>query len=183
MAQYNGYVVVAHATYQEFRDATLGNGYNVDNYAGNQCWDLPALLYWQYGLTLYTRPGGSGTAEDCWTISRAANSVPPFISVYNKNEIKRGDIIVFAGNVTTPTGHIAFADEDYNGTNFLNCLGQHQGGAGQTDPSNITNLNLNGFLGVFRNTDWQHAPEPEEPKKDKFPWPVAWKHWRNFKHR
>ena len=38
MAQYNRYVYVPHDTYQEFRDATLGNGYNVDNRYGNQCW-------------------------------------------------------------------------------------------------------------------------------------------------
>lgn len=177
MAQYNGYVPVAHETYQAFRDATLGNGYNVDYAYGNQCWDLPALLYHQYNLTLYTRPGG-GVAKDCWEVSRAANSVPPFISVYNKEEIKRGDIIVWGGS---GTGHIAFADEDYNGTNYLNCLGQHQGGAGDSDPSNITNLSLNNFLGVFRNTNWVTPPPPEEPKKEAFPWPVAWRHWRNFK--
>ena len=67
MAQYNGYVTEPHATYQDWRDATLGNGYNVDGMYGNQCWDFCALLWWQYGLTLYTKPGG-GTAQDCWNV-------------------------------------------------------------------------------------------------------------------
>lgn len=182
MAQYNGYVNVAHETYQEFRDATLGNGYNVDYSYGNQCWDFCALLWWQYNLTLYTQAGG-GVAEDCWNVSRAANSVTPFISIYDKEEIKRGDCIVFAGTTDYPTGHIAFADEDYSGDS-INCLGQHQGGAGDTDPSNITSIQLNTFLGAFRNTNWQSAPEPEEEaKKRKFPWPIAWHHWQNFKRK
>ena len=52
MAQVNGYVPVAHGSYNQWRAATLGNGYNVDFRYGNQCWDYCALLYWQYGLTL-----------------------------------------------------------------------------------------------------------------------------------
>lgn len=187
MAQYNGYVSVNHATYADWRQATLGNGYNVDGMYGNQCWDFCALLWWQYGLTLYTRPGG-GTAEDCWTVSRALNSVTPFTSVYNKSEILQGDVIVFAGTTQYPTGHIAFANEDYNGTNSIECLGQHQGGAGQNDPSNLATLNLVNFLGAFRNMNWTNVPpSPPTPpsgtgEKRKFPWAIAWAHWDGFKN-
>ncbi len=184
MAQYNGYVNVAHGTYQEWRDATLGNGYNVDGAYGNQCWDFCALLWWQYGLRLITRPGGNGTAEDCWLISRDANAVPPFIAVYGVENIKRGDVVVFQGTTSYPTGHIAFADQDYADrvNNRLNFLGQNQG-QGSSNPSNIANLPLTNFLGIFRNTNWQQPePEPEEEKKKrKFPWVVAWSHWQNFK--
>ena len=178
MAQYNGYVSVPHNTYDAFRAATLGNGYDVDNQYGNQCWDFCALLYWQYGLTLITIPGGNGTAQDCWLVSRAANSVPPFISVYTKQEIRRGDIVVFGTTYGSGTGHIAFADEDYNGTDSLKCLGQNQG-QGSSAPSNIATLNLSGFLGVFRNTLWNGAAGS---KRRKFPWAVAWHQWDNFKH-
>ena len=166
MAQYNRYVYVPHNTYQEFRDATLGNGYNVDNTYGNQCWDFCALLYWQYDLTLVTKAGG-GTAADCWNVSRAVNSQPPFTSLEGKENIKRGDILVWNGTQFAPTGHIAFADEDYNGTNFINCLGQNQG-QGTMAGSNIANISLNNFLGIFRNTKWQIEPTPTEKKK-RFP--------------
>lgn len=183
MAQYNGYRKVVHDTYQQWRDAVLGNGYNVDYQFGNQCWDLPALLYFQYGRTLYTRSGG-GVAADCWRISRQQNSVTPFISLTGKENIKRGDILVWDSTLQYPTGHIAFADEDYNGTNYINCLGQNQG-QGISAGSNIVSQPLGNFLGIFRNTKWFSGPTPKpkpRTKKTKFPWPVAWAHWNNFKN-
>lgn len=181
MAQFNGYVKVAHATYQQFRDATLGNGYNVDQAYGNQCWDFCALLWWQYGLTLHTGP--KSWASECWTVSRSLNAVPPFTQVTRVSEIKRGDCVVFRGTSNYPTGHIAFADEDYKeGMTRMNFLGQNQG-QGSLNPSNIANISLANFIGAFRNSNWIKAPEPtpEEKKKDKFPWAVAWQHWDNFK--
>lgn len=182
MAQFNGYVDVPHGSYQEWRDATLGNGYDVDNAWGNQCWDFCALLWYQYGLRLITKPGGNGTAQDCWLVSRAANAVPPFEAVYNKQEIKRGDVIVLGSTYGGGTGHIAFADEDYNGTDRMDLLGQNQG-QGSLAPSNIATLNIGRFLGAFRNTDWdESSPEPYKGgiKAKKFPWPVAWNNWQGF---
>lgn len=181
MAQFNGYVKVAHATYQDFRDATLGNGYNVDKAYANQCWDFCALLWWQYGLTLRTGP--KGWASECWTYSRALNAVFPFTQVTKVSDIKRGDCVVFKGTSNYPTGHIAFADEDYKeGMTRMNFLGQNQG-QGSLKPSNIANISLANFIGAFRNSNWVKAPEPtpENDKKHKFPWAVAWQHWDNFK--
>ena len=186
MAQYNGYVQVAHNTYMAFRDATWGNGYNVDRQFGNQCWDFVALLYWQYGRTLVTKVGG-GSAADCWLLSRQANSQPPFTSLVGKQNIKRGDILVWNRSAISSNGHIAFADEDYNGTNYIKCYGQNQG-QGIYAPANVRNISLNNFLGIFRNTNWEGGgptpPEPEPSKKSlkskDFPWPVAWNNWPNF---
>lgn len=180
MAQFNGYVKVAHATYQDFRNATLGNGYNVDQTYGNQCWDFCALLWWQYGLTLHTGP--KGWAMECWTVSRTLNAVPPFTQVNSVSEIKRGDCVVFKGTSNYPTGHIAFADEDYReGMTRMNFLGQNQG-QGSLKPSNIANISLANFIGAFRNSNWATPnPKPENDKKHKFPWAVAWQHWDNFK--
>lgn len=182
MAQYNGYVSLPHDTYQQWRDATLGNGFDADNTYQNQCWDLPAELWYQYGLRLITRPGGNGTAEDCWLISREQNAVPPFIAVYGVENIRRGDVVVFRGTTSYPTGHIAFADQDYeSGMASMNFLGQNQG-QGSSNPSNIANLSLTNFLGIFRNINWnQPVPPTPEEKKRKFPWVVAWSHWQNFK--
>lgn len=185
MAQYDGYRQVPHSSYSEWRTATIGNGYNVDYAYGNQCWDYCALLYFQYNLPLITRPGGNGTAADCWNRSRALNSRPPFISVEGVSNIKRGDIIIWNSNEYSSTGHMAFADEDYNGTNYIRCVGQNQGQT-SSGPVNSTTLNLNNFLGVFRNTKWQEPaptpPTPTDTKKKKFPWVVAWHHWDNFKN-
>ena len=180
MAQFNGYVKVAHATYQQFRDATLGNGYNVDKAYGNQCWDFCALLWWQYGLTLHTGP--KGWASECWTSSRALNAVFPFTQVTKVSDIKRGDCVVFKGTSNYPTGHIAFADEDYkDGMTRMNFLGQNQG-QGSLNPSNIANISLANFIGAFRNSNWTTSkPSTKDEKKHKFPWAIAWQHWDNFK--
>ena len=180
MAQFNGYVKVAHATYQQFRDATLGNGYNVDKAYGNQCWDFCALLWWQYGLTLHTGP--KGWASECWTVSRTLNAVPPFAQVTSISDIKRGDCVVFKGTSNYPTGHIAFADEDYkDGMTRMNFLGQNQG-QGSLNPSNIANISLANFIGAFRNSNWATSkPSTKDEKKHKFPWAIAWQHWDNFK--
>ena len=180
MAQFNGYVKVAHATYQQFRNATLGNGYNVDQSYGNQCWDFCALLWWQYGLTLHTGP--KGWASECWTVSRTLNAVPPFTQVTSISDIKRGDCVVFKGTSNYPTGHIAFADEDYkDGMTRMNFLGQNQG-QGSLNPSNIANISLANFIGAFRNSNWATSkPSSKDEKKHKFPWAIAWQHWDNFK--
>lgn len=186
MAQVNGYVPVAHGSYNQWRAATLGNGYNVDFRYGNQCWDYCALLYWQYNLTLITKAGG-GVAADCWNYSRNVNSRTPFISLTGKENIKRGDIIVWNKSSISSTGHIAFADENYRG-NKIWVLNQNPTLHGMYGSVHRDELKLDSFLGIFRNTLWTDSPEPPTPtpttqnERKKFPWPVAWAHWSNFKH-
>lgn len=185
MAQYNHYVHVPHASYNEWRAATINNGYNVDGWYGNQCWDYCALLWWQYGLTLVTKAGGGGAA-DCWTISRYVNAQPPFISLTGKENIKRGDILVWNRGRVHSAGHIAFADEDYNpAKNKIACLGQNQG-RGIYAPAYVVDQPYTDFLGIFRNTLWRDSPTPPTPtskkQEKKFPWAIAWAHWQNFKH-
>lgn len=184
MAQYNGYISVAHGSYDAWRGATLGNGYNVDGAYGNQCWDYCALLWWQYGLTLVTKPGG-GSACECWTISRYTNARTPFISIEGKQNIKRGDVIVLDRNNFSRTGHICIADEDYNGTNEIWTIGQTPGLHGTNGNVSRDKVGLSLFLGIFRNTDWDSTPEPgyreEEKKKKAFPWVVAWNNWKGYR--
>ena len=178
MAQYNGYVSIPHASYDEWRSATLGSGYNADYAYGNQCWDYCAELWHQYGLTLYTKPGGGGAA-DCWLISRNANAVGPFEAVWGVTNIKRGDILVFDRYAQSSTGHIAFADEDYNGSGTIRTLAQVPTLYGITGTVHSVNWSLAHFLGIFRNKEWQTTPgpTPSEEKKEHFPWPIAWEHW------
>lgn len=168
MAQYNGYRKVPHGSYSKWRSATLGNGYNVDFSAGNQCWDYCALLYRQYGLTLRTKPGG-GTAYECWSISRWTNSQPPFRSITGVQNIKRGDIIILK-SPRSRTGHICFADENYRKTGNktrLWCVGQNQRGSSAL-PVTRDELSIAYFVGIFRNSFWQQP----EPKPE--PTPTQW---------
>ena len=157
MATFYGYRYIPHGSYDEWRSATIGNMYDVDGFYSGQCWDYCALCYYQYGLTLVTKAGG-GVAKDCWNISRSINSRPPFQAIEGVQNIKRGDILVFGWGYA---GHICFADEDYNGTMRLDCLGQNQGTDGSGGPANVMNLGLSGFLGIFRNTEWDgSSPTP-----------------------
>lgn len=159
MAHYVGFVSIPHGSYQEWRDATLGNGYDLDGWWGEQCWDFCAICYEQYGLTLYT---GNGTAAGCWSLMKSANSKYPFRAVEGKENIKRGDIIVIGPNPYSYAGHICFADEDYNGQQYLQCLGQNQKGNGSGYPVTVDPVNLAYFSGIFRNEYWQGIePEPE----------------------
>lgn len=170
--QQNGYAFVPHLTYDEFRSYALTHGVNVDFAWGNQCWDICALLWYQYGLRLQT---GNGYAWGCWTLMRYQNARSPFILITNKYEIKRGDVVVFDKNASYYSGHIAFADQDYSGGSRISCLGQNQGqGTGYGTPSNIKSLNANEILGAFRNTNWivtpPTPPTPTPSRSGKFPW-------------
>ena len=182
MSQHNGYEQVPHASYDEFKAATINQGWNVDYSYGNQCYDLVSLLYWQYGLSLQT---GNGYAYSCWTMRRNANSQPPFYAIEGKENIKRGDIIVWNRSAHSATGHIAFADEDFNGTNYINSFGQVPSLHGINGTAQVDNFSLTNFLGIFRNADWQTTPPPPAPsgstKKSKFPWVTAWNYWPGFK--
>ena len=179
--QANGYrtlLAQQYDTYNHYRDYCLTHGINVDYFTsvlgyGNQCWDVPALLWFQYGLRLET---GNGYAYGCYALKRDVNARFPFIKVERKDDIKRGDVLCFWPSGLNYTGHICFADENYNNSDTLKCLGQNQGqGTGWGTPSNIVNMNLTRFCGGFRNTLWKSVdPTPPTPTgfehKKEFPW-------------
>ena len=170
MAQYNGFISIPHGSYDEWRSATIGNGYDYDGWYGDQCWDFCQQLYAQYGLTLLTKVGG-GVAADCWRVSRLYNSRPPFQSIDGVTNIRRGDIIVWNSGGGSNTGHIAFADEDYRGGRIWT-LGQSPSTYGLWGGVHRQELGLGRFLGIFRNTNWQGSPQPPEPvyNRGKYPW-------------
>lgn len=189
--QVNGRVNLAQSsydTYNHWRSYALSHGVNFDGWYGNQCWDLPALLWWQYGLYLVTRPQGNGAAYMCWTISRYTNARGPFKSIDGIQNIKRGDCLVFNRSSFSSVGHICFADTDYSGRYYdrangcwrLDCLGQNQGqGTGWGVPSKVVGINTAQFLGIFRNTKWDGStptptPSPDTPVsalgEGNFPW-------------
>ena len=170
--QQNGYAIVPHDTYDKFRTYALTHGVNVDYSYRNQCWDICALLWYQYGLRFATGP--QGLAYECWEVSRNVNARGPFIQITNIGDVKRGDCVVFNRRGSYVTGHIGFADEDYNNGDYLKVLGQNQGqGTSWGVPSNVVSMGVGNFLGAFRNVDWKSSPPiPPTPttKRGRFPW-------------
>lgn len=177
-------------SYDGFRTDALdragqGLGYDVDGWIGYQCWDLAAELWMNIpefqNSGLWPHTGPNLAAMECWTVSRDANAGTSFDLVYNLSDVKRGDVIVIGPSPVSDVGHIAFADEDYNGTNWMHLLGQNQ-----VNPSpsyghipTVTLLAVSAFLGAFRFHDWD-KPEPKtKTTKHKFPWYIYTKKINN----
>ena len=186
MAFYTGYVVLPTNTYLAWKTAVAGNGYDADGYYGDQCWDLAAEFWYNVGFpTGYPLTGPNHYASECWTVNRnnniSYNGTEYFDLITNLSDVKQGDIVVIDGiGAFSPTGHIGFADEDYNGSGNLNILAQNQGSGG-TPPAisnpnggttaNVKSLSMTYFLGAFRYKEWEQ-PTPPTPTttKTKFPW-------------
>lgn len=185
MAIYYGYVDLPVTSYDAFRAATIGNGYDADGVYPCECWDLISEAYYNFGWgTGYpiTQSGGNGQAWMCWTYSKELNSGNGISLVYNLTDVKRGDIIVLNGTTSNPAGHIAFADEDYDGSGYMWCVGQNQGGTPLPIGGTVTTQNRLGmgdFLGAFRYDAW-HQPTPTVVKKHRFPWAI---YARKFRER
>lgn len=149
--------------YDVFRAAVLGRGYDIDGYYGYQCWDGAALLWQQFGKTLYT---GNGNAIGCWDLKRDANTYGLFDLVGDVNSLRRGDVVVMRPN------HIGFFD-GYDG-NYMVIVGQNQGGS-PSNPAggsgfNVARVAKSAFAGAFRLKTWQitapqPAPTPVQPTK------------------
>lgn len=148
------YYSVPIDSYEPFRSAVIGRGYDLDNAHSFQCWDGACLLWQQLGRWLYT---GNGCASGCWNLERDRNAGDDFELIWKKEDIKRGDVVVFGCG---EFGHIGYADEDYCGNQYIRLLGQNQ-----SDDMKfcVINMSLQTFLGAFRFKKWiQHpAPAPE----------------------
>lgn len=183
-----------HATYNQWRNAVNGQFVDIDGQFGAQCWDGVCALYVQNGIgqylyTAYNVGQGDGTAKSCWLndTARGLNGSGHFRIITDQTSIKKGDIIVFNtySGWYGSSGHIGFADEDYNGTNYINILSENYGqGSNPTTGKafNIAKAYLGeAFLGVFRYDGWNQPSPPPPPqqdeKKKKFPFPIAWKYW------
>lgn len=179
MAHFDGYTVVPIGSYNAFKNAVNGNSYDVDGIAGCQCVDLAKLLNWNIGFSSpYWDTGGTGYAWGGWTVTsaRTFNAGSVYTLIYDKTQIKRGDMVVFDAWVGNEAGHVAFADEDYNGTNYINLLGQNQ--RGTPAPGGGTTVNVNNvvslqyFLGAFRFSAWQPLPPTPTDTSHRFPWAI-----------
>ena len=177
MANYSGLVTVDISSYNAFKNAIIGNGYDVDGLFGYQCVDLAKLLAGNAGRpSPYWSSQPDGYAYEGWTTpsSREYNAADYFTLVYNKSDVKQGDLVVINNTTSNPYGHIAFADSDWdNSTTTALLLGQNQENPSATVGhfTTLTNVNVTTFLGAFRFTAWQQ-PVPPTPtsKRTNFPW-------------
>ena len=149
------------SSYDRFREATKGKAYNMDGECGAQCWDGVQLFYSNIGMTLST--GGQVYAKYCWlnTSARAANTGSKFIQITDKTKIRRGDVVVFDQfSNSYPTGHIAFADEDYDSSGYLTVYGQNQSSPNDNYgcPFDTHSYTTSKILGAFRYKGW-HGSE------------------------
>lgn len=182
MSYHTGYVTIPHSTYNEWRDATNGNGYNYDNTYGCQCYDLVVEFWWNIGFPVGYPVISSSSAYTMWAYretNASYNGTTYFDLIYSKEDIKRGDIIVFAGTATNPYGHVGFADLDYsawtpdpNHPFEFPILSENNGGT--PDPQGGAYTNVHGydirlFMGVFRYREWQNTPPTPTRTESKFP--------------
>ena len=127
-----GYVDVPHQSYDVWKIYTIGRAFDLDGSFGCQCWDYASLFWRNLGFPAgYPQTGPNLSAYECWSVSRDANAGDQFDLIYSLDQVKTGDVIVLSGTSSNPPGHITFADEAYNGTNYMYCLGQNQGGTPQ----------------------------------------------------
>lgn len=110
-------------SYQDFKNTHLGNGYDIDGWFGDQCWDGFAeyCRYLGYPVINCT---DSGYAQDLWT-QRHSNGI---LNYFDEVEVMQpGDVAIFDVTPSTPYSHVAIFDSDA-GNGYGNFLGQNQGG-------------------------------------------------------
>lgn len=182
MAIYSGYVLIPHDTYLAWKTNTLNNGYNVDGAYGCQCWDFAAEFWYNVGFPQGYPHITSSSAYTMWALreqNASYNGVTYFDLIYNLQDVKQGDIIVYNQFSANPYGHVGFADEDYatwhasHPTSYeFPILSQNNGGT--PDPQGGALANVHGydtrlFLGAFRYKEWE-TPTPPTRRTGKFPW-------------
>lgn len=155
------YIYADVSTPLAFKNFTLGNAYNTDNYAGAQCWDL-ADLFWQNYTDRRAQTCGTGSAkgmiaDGCWQ----KNAGDDFEMIWNANDLQVGDWLIFTNG---QYGHVGMAVGSVN-DGYIALLGQNQGGAPVADGGSVTsivNISLKYFGGAFRPKSYiVKLPEPD----------------------
>lgn len=183
MTIYTGYVTIPHSSYDEFKNATLGNGYNYDNTYGCQCYDLAVEFWWNVGFPQGYPIITNSSAYTMWNNrlqNIIYNQVQYFDLVNNLADVKKGDVMVYAGTSSNPYGHVGLADRDYSGWNTSDyefpILSQNNGGTPVAQGG--TTVNVHGydtrlFLGAFRLKAWHTTPIGINQKVSKRRFPFA----------
>ena len=149
-------------SYNSFKNSVINQCIDFDGAYGSQCYDLMAYFHKVYtGRWLST--AGTGGAYGIWDARDYNNSGNEYELIYNPQDIKPGDFVVFHNGIY---GHVGMALGYYN-NGYVALLGTNQGGyacPGGGSSANIINISLNTFSGAFRPRSWivpEPTPEPE----------------------
>lgn len=190
MAEYTGPVKVDVSSYTAFRNATLGNWYDVDGVYGAQCVDYFKLLNYNIGYSSpYAKTDGvTGYSTTMWTdtTARAWNqtggtSTDYYELITSLEDVKQGDMMIMT--TAYASGHNAIATTDYSehtevdGKIYMVLLGQNQVVPDAKKGEKVTEatVNVSGFLGAFRLKAWQGSSPSPTPvtvirNETSFPW-------------
>jgi len=156
-------------TFNDFINST--NGQTI---GAGECWNYINLLWTHLGSVYYTYPPSDPSSTNHgvkwgWLNSeaRAANTIPHLTQIINLNDVKRGDIVITYGG---EFGHAGFADEDYNGSGYLQLYSQNYNGRRSVGRDNN---NMATFAGAWRYDEWGSTPPtPPTPgrAKSNFKW-------------
>lgn len=165
------YIYAPTDTYEHFKDYTYGKCWNIDGYAGSQCWDLSSLHAMNYTNDKRVfSTCGTGAAKGMWAC-KEQNAGTEYDLVYSVYDTHVGDIAVFGGGTWGHTGVIA--GPVVNG--YVALLGQNQGGSacpGGGAATNIINISVKDFLGAFHPKTYVD-PEPTPPSPEPVPEPIS----------
>lgn len=139
-----------------------------------ECWDYINLLWTHLGSRYWTYPPSDPSATNHgvkwgWlnTDARSANTITHLIQIVNLSDVKRGDIVITSGG---EFGHAGFADEDYNGSGYLQLYSQNYNGRRIVAKDNN---DMSTFAGAWRYDEWNDTPPgplPMRLQNSKFPW-------------
>lgn len=156
-------------TFQMFIDST-----NNQTIGSGECWDYINLLWTHLGSRYYTYPPSDPSSTNHgvkwgWlnAEARGANTITHLVQVVNLNDVKKGDIVVTSGG---EFGHAGFADEDYNGSGYLQLYSQNYNGRRSVGRDNN---DMSTFAGAWRYDQWNNTPPGPTPLRltsKKFPW-------------
>lgn len=150
-------------TPQNFLEQTINKAIDMDGYPASQkyqCWDY-GDYFWvnQVGRTLITKPGGNGSARDCWTVSKKVNAGSEFDLITNKNDLQCGDWVIFNNG---KNGHIGIVKSVVKKGVTVNLQGENQG----SWKVNVIQRNLGDFLGAFRYKQWAYSKKSNDQIAD-----------------
>ena len=193
--QHNGYQTVFVTSYAVFKSQVNLNGWDLDGSYGDQCYDIALLLWYSIGYPAgYPVNGGTHLAKDIWTereTNKSYNGTQYFDLIYNLNDVKQGDVLIYDSTPYNEAGHVGLADEDYSTWHENNpssyefpILSQNNQGtpyAGGGTYANIHGYDTRLFLGAFRYKEWNVPPTPPTPsyKLTSFPFVLFAERLRN----
>lgn len=104
--------------YDEFKSMTMGKGYDIDGFYGNQRWDGYAK-YCQFLGVPVTHCQPSGYVKSIWEERKKNGILKSFDEV---EKLQPGDVVIFKEHPATPLSHVALFDHDAGGNGTVTRL-------------------------------------------------------------